>query len=95
MANIDRNRVTVWPLDVWAKRAEYPEGDTLYFANQKIMDWRIPAGFGHVAWIDQGGDRGPLLRNKNTGIFMMLLPTRAIRSVHERKVKAALSTLTT
>lgn len=93
MDHIDRDAVTVWPLDAWARRAEFDDGDTLYWTNLKITDWRMPRGWDHVAWCEQGGDKGPLIRNQRTGVMAMLLPTGAIRSVYERNATTALAVI--
>jgi hypothetical protein len=84
-----RDRVEVWPLSYWQRPDRDP---ALYWTNNAIMQWRIPTRFEHVAYVEQGADRGPLLRS-SVGRYVMLLPGGSVRSVNERKVTAALAAL--
>lgn len=84
----NRDRVTVWPLDAWSKHA--PGDGSLWWTSG---DHRAPPRYTHIAWIEHGDDRGPLLRHQATGAYVMHLPSGAIRSVDTNKVRAALAAL--
>lgn len=85
-----RDRVTVWPIDAWARR-EAGDGH-LYWTRLDLLGL-VPANFEHVGWVQQGDARGPLLRARTTGRLVMQASPGSIRSVDERKVRAALGAL--
>jgi hypothetical protein len=51
-------------------------------------DPRLP-GWEYAGLVSAGPDKGPLLRNKHTGIYVMSIGG-AVRSLDQRKVRAAL-----
>lgn len=88
----NRDRVIVWPLDAWRRAVTEKPSDWehMFFADPQINAGPHPANWEAVGYVQQGHNRGMLVRSKSHGGYAMY-DRPFLRALLRRKVLRALA----